>query len=479
MPLLSKINQYADLNPQQIAFIEAEYRLSYGQLQNQVKQLSSVLLAYRKDSELRVAIALDRGINAAIALLSVVSIGGCYIPLDLKNPANRLSYITDDADIHCVIGCGEHPKWLKKTHRWLNIEQSYSPSSDAPLTISSESLAAILYTSGSTGHPKGVALSYRAISHFVDWATKTFKITAHDQLASLAPFHFDLSLFDLFSGLSGGATIHFVPAQLTLAPSRLTQWLATHQITVWYTVPSLLGFLTLKGSLAEIPLPQLNRILFAGEVFPTPLLIKLCQRLPQVHFYNLYGPTETNVCCYWLVDRHRLQANSPIPIGIPAGDAELIIDPDNHELQVRSHRNLSGYWQQGRLLPTLSADQFYRTGDKVSINQQGEYCYHGRLDRMLKCSGYRVEPAEIEWQLLQNPNVEQCAVLGIKDPTSGQRPVAVVVLTTGSRLTDIINPLKQTLPVYMQPRQFIVLAALPYLANGKIDYQTLQQQLEK
>ena len=173
------------------------------------------------------------------------------------------------------------------------------------------------------------------------------------------------------------------------------------------------------------------------------------------------GPTETNVCCYWSVDRNRLQANQPIPIGLPACGSELNIDPDSGELIVDSANNLSGYWQRGKLISALSMGKYYRTGDKVSLNEVGEYCYHGRLDRMLKCSGYRVEPAEIEHAILQSPEVENCAVIGIRDSTSGQRPAAAIVLKSNAILAEIIKVLKQKLPNYMQPCKFIVLESLP------------------
>ena len=306
-------------------------------------------------------------------------------------------------------------------------------STSRPAVVSAEALAAILYTSGSTGAPKGVALSHRALRNFADWAAYTFNISRCDRIASLAPFHFDLSVFDLFSSLSCGAAVHFVPAGLTLSPSRLTAWLCEQRISIFYTVPSLLSFIALKGSLTTTPLPDLKTVLFAGEVFPTPQLKKLCELLPTVDFYNLYGPTETNVCCYWPVDRERLQTDRPIPIGYPACGAVLKIDAETGELLVQSANNLSGYWHQGKLIAALSTDNTYHTGDKVSLNERGEYCYHGRLDRMLKCSGYRVEPAEIEAVLSQFPEVTSCAVIGITDSTSGQRPAAAVVLKSGSQ----------------------------------------------
>ena len=480
MSLLTAFRRQSNTAPDNIAFIEEGGRqLSYLQVQQQTDRISA-LLKNRKNPSQRVAMALEHGIDSAMAILAVLNTGACYIPLDLKNPGTRLSYIVNDADAHCVIGKGCRPEWLTRPQLWLNIDRlpPVSPKYSQCTPITPESLAAILYTAGSTGSPKGVAISHGAMGNFADWAAGTFNITGKDRIASLAPFHFDLSVFDLFSSLSRGAAVHFVPPALTLSPSRLTAWLAEHEISVWYTVPSLLRFIALKGSLSSTPLPYLKTILFAGEVFPTPQLIKLCELLPTVNFYNLFGPTETNVCCYWPVDRNRLQANQPIPIGRPACGSVLNIDPDSGELKVHSANNLSGYWQQGKLIPALSKDNCYRTGDKVSLNELGEYCYHGRLDRMLKCSSYRVEPAEIEHAILQSPEVENCAVIGISDSTSGQRPAAAIVLKNNAVLAEIIKALKQKLPIYMQPCKFIVLESLPYLSNGKTDYRILQKLLE-
>jgi len=477
MTLLSSFLHQCSLSPDNIAVIDGEYQLSYQQLLQQIIRLSSHLQAKENPCR-RVIIALDRGIDATIAILATLHAGACYIPLDLKNPSSRLNFIVNDADAQYIIGQGQCPDWLSKPDLWLNLNTVPETITKPAVSIHPELLAAILYTSGSTGQPKGVALSHQAMLNFSNWAADTFNINANDHIASLAPFHFDLSIFDLFSSLSRGACIHFMPAMLSMSPSRLTSWLSQQQITTWYTVPSLLSFIALKGSLTDTPLPALKRILFAGEVFPTPSLIQLCELLPDVAFYNLYGPTETNVCCYWPVDRKRLIAEQAIPIGIPACGSILSIDTETSELLVKSNNNLSGYWQQGSLKPVLTNDQNYATGDKVSLNEAGEFCYHGRLDRMLKCSGYRVEPAEIEQAILQCPEVEYCAVMGIKDSTSGQRPAAIVVLTTNSTLNDIVKPIRQLLPTYMQPSKYIVMDALPYLSNGKTDYLQLQRQME-
>lgn len=478
MPLLDAFNRQCELNPERIAVVEVEHQLNYRQFKAQVDQFGANI-QHRIENCRRVVIALERGVDAAAAILSVLGLGACYIPLDMKNPPSRLSFILDDVDAQCVIGRGACPKWLNKPERWLDIDQLQSfPFFVEPSGAKAESLAAILYTSGSTGTPKGVALSHRAMHNFSEWAALTFSLTLNDRIASLAPFHFDLSVFDLFASLSCGAAVHFVPAGLTFSPSRLTTWLGEQQVSVFYTVPSLLSFIALKGALDAIPLPNLRTILFAGEVFPTSQLKILCELLPHVKLYNLFGPTETNVCCYWPVDRSRLNSGQAIPIGHAACGSQLKIERETSELLVQSTNNMSGYWQQGRLVEPLSAQSFYRTGDKVSINNQGEYLYHGRLDRMMKCSGYRVEPMEIEKALQQCPGMIDCGVIGIADSASGKRPAAAVVIRPGTHLADIVAAVKQKLPGYMQPCKYIEMESLPLLSNGKTDYQALQNILE-
>jgi amino acid adenylation domain-containing protein len=472
MNLTDGFFQQCEKTPQQLAFSEENRRLNYAQFKEEIELLAAFLQSKALNQQ-PIAILLERGIDAAAAVYAVLSVGVCYLPLDVKNPPNRLAWIVEDAQPQWVIGKGERPVWLNKENIWLDIAKITTAS---PLRTGSRShhstIAAVLYTSGSTGTPKGVALSHAAMLNFSNWAAQIFKLNPHDNIASLAPFHFDLSVFDLFSSLSSGASVYFIPQQLTLSPSRLTAWLAEHQISCWYTVPSLLNFLAFKGGLETTPLPYLKQLLFAGEVFPTPALRKLTQLLPDTAFYNLYGPTETNVCCFWQVDRKRLETDEPIPIGLPACDAQLQI-AQNGELLVRCENNFSGYWQQGKLMPR-DRNKFYQTGDKVSLNKSGEYCYHGRLDRMLKCAGYRVEPAEIEAVLSQINGVVNCAVIGISDATSGQRPAAVLVLKNQTSLADVVKIAREKLTSYMLPCQFKLVESLPTLSNGKTDYLALQ-----
>ena len=473
MNLLTAFYQQSILTPKQIAFVEGDVTINYHQFSQQVYGLAG-FLQQQPESTQPIAIFLERGIDFSKVIYAILAFGGCYLPLDISNPVKRLNKIVKDAKPQFIIGQDERPVGLSVDCSWFNLQHiEHGSFFSEKVRIKKHDIAAIIYTSGSTGSPKGIALSHHAMMSFVGWSVKTFRLTKEDRVASLAPFHFDLSVFDLFATLAAGACVSFVPNALVMAPSRLTLWLLQQQITTFYTVPSLLIFMGLKGHLIERSLPALRQLLFAGEVFPTAELIKLAQLLPDVRLYNLYGPTETNVCCYWEVDRKRLDVKKNIPIGLPAGNSQLSMTKDG-QLWVKSDNNFSGYWQQGQLKARV-LNQCYATGDKVSYNENGEYCYHGRLDRMLKCSGYRIEPAEIETVIHQIDGVAQCVVMGIKTVNGGQQLVAIFKLYPQAELSVIFKTIKQHLPAYMCPIKFKVLTKLPLLSNGKMDYLTLEK----
>jgi acyl-CoA synthetase (AMP-forming)/AMP-acid ligase II len=507
MLLTPFLNQCQE-QPNAPALQEQDRQVSYKHLLQQAQTIAAALQAEGIQAGQPVAIHLDRGIDAAIALFGVLLAGACYVPLDLKNPVPRLRFIIADARVRAVLGTGLAPDWLDES-LWFDLTSCHE-AIPVPVEIPAESLAAILYTSGSTGQPRGVALSHRAISAFASWAAETVALSPTDRIASSAPFFFDLSTFDLYAVLGAGARLHFVPAGLTMTPARLSAWLSEQVITGWYTVPSLLAFLTYKGKLTQTPLAALRFLIFAGEVFPTPALIDLAASLPQTALYNFFGPTETNVCCYWPVARDRLfptarpepveghaasgfdklspneitvlkaesvTTDQTIPIGLPAAGCELQIDPETGELWVRGPTLASGYWRDGRVQSFLSADGWYATGDSASL-EQGEYRFHGRLGRMLKCSGYRVEPAEIETVVNAISGVKGCAVIGMDDPTAGQRPALAVILEPEFTLAEIRKTLSRQLPAYMQPSRYLILEELPRLANGKLDFRQLKNLFE-
>lgn len=457
------------------ALVEGGEAVSYAELLARSQAVAAALQKAGVRPGGRVAVHLDRGAAAVAALFGALLAGACHVPLDLKNPPARLAFIVGDAQVSAVLGSGPAPAWLGRG-LWLDIG-ACPAAKPAPVHSEAGALAAVLYTSGSTGLPRGVALSHGAVAAFAQWAGDLVGLGGADRVASSAPFFFDLSTFDLYAALGRGACLFFVPPALALAPARLSAWLKGQAISGWYTVPSLLAFLAYKGNLAQTPLDALRFLLFAGEVFPTPALLSLAQSLPGAALHNFFGPTETNVCCHWPVDRARLDPARPIPIGLPAAGDQLRVDRETGELWVRGPTLASGYWERGGLRPFLDGAGWYATGDRVSLGG-GEYHFHGRLGRMLKCSGHRVEPAEIEASVGRLPGVRGCAVVGVDDPAAGQRPALAVALEPPATAAGIRRALARQLPPHMQPARWLVVDDLPRLPNGKLDYRRVSAMLE-
>ncbi len=474
--LLEPFLRQCRIRPHTPALADGDRRVSYGELLARAQSVAACLQASGVTAGQRVAVHLDRGTDAVAALFGALLAGACYVPLDLKNPPPRLEFILRDAEVSAVAGKGGKPAWLEGIS-WLDLAHC-TLAEPKPVALQAVDLAALLYPSGSTGRPKGVAISHGAVATFSEWAADLVNLAAGERIASSAPFFFDLSTFDLYAVLGRGGCLCFVPPGLTLAPSRLSAWLQDEAIAGWYTVPSQLAFLGYKGNLPRTPLESLRFLIFAGETFPSSALSGLAAKLPHVALYNFFGPTETNVCCHWPVDRQRLDPGRPIPIGLPAAGDELRIHAQTGELWVRGPTLASGYWGEGRLHPFLNEAGWYPTGDKVSRNEQGEYLFHGRLGRMLKCSGYRVEPAEIEAAAQSLPGVKGCAVVGLDDPAAGQRPGMVVALEPTLALGEVRRALQRQLPAYMQPSRCLQVMELPRLANGKLDYPAVKSLLE-
>ncbi|MEA3412383.1 MAG: amino acid adenylation domain-containing protein [Pseudomonadota bacterium] len=475
---LRRLREHA---PREVLFAEADGALDAHGLSARVAGLATQLRARGIGPGSNVALHLPRGLDAVVAVYGILQAGACYVPLNGNCPGHRNRRIFRDAGCRCVLVKDRAPPWVVDAgidHIDVTAVPGLPPVDDAIPAHGAEDRAAILYTSGSTGRPKGVVISHRAIAAFSAWGVSTFGLDRNDRIGSLAPFNFDLSLFDLFAAPAAGATTFFIPEDLKLAPARLVEWLRQYAISTWYTVPSMLGLVALKGGLDMQGLPRLRQVLFAGEVFPTPRLQRLCALLPETNFYNLFGPTETNVCLYWPVERKRLDGSLPIPIGGPACLAELAIGPERGELLMKGPCLMSGYWQAETVVPALDEQGWFHTGDRVAVNAAGEYEYHGRLDRMIKSAGYRIEPAEIEQVLRAAPGVLQAVVVGVPDRLSGTR-IAAAVTVDGADRASLQAHAGRQLAAWMRPSFYLFMKDLPFLPNGKTDYQGISRAIEQ
>ena len=499
--------------PDNVAVEEAETgSISYAELARLSDRLRDRLREMGVGLGDRVGICMRKSGDAIASIFGIMKAGAAYVPTDPTAPASRNAYIFHNCAVKVVIvesrladrlseefkqvdfaptmividGVGGGVPLTKALDRLDAGSPAHSVSSAVP---DPSRLAYILYTSGSTGRPKGVMLSHGNAACFIDWCSDLFQPNEDDRFSSHAPFHFDLSILDIYVSLKSGATLVLVEEQLGKEPTRLAPWIAQKKITVWYSAPSILGLLAQFGKLEEQDYSSLRLVLFAGEVFPIKYLKLLKSLWPHPRYFNLYGPTETNVCTYYEVPRLIPESQAePVPIGKACPYCEPLVADESGsevprgtegELCIAGSSVLAGYWD----LPKNTAKAFlpgryirwYRTGDLVVELPDGNYKFLGRRDRMIKKRGYRIELGEIEVALYRHPVIKEAAVLAFPDD-DGVPIKAFTSTRNGSKLSiiELKRFCSENLPLYMVPDLFCFLDSLPKTSTDKIDYQKLK-----
>jgi amino acid adenylation domain-containing protein len=519
------LRQSAERAPTKLVVRHKDAELSYAQLEMQSNQLAATLVQVGVRRGDCVGIYLDKSLPAIVAMFAILKLGAAYVPLDPAAPKARIAFMIEDCRmaaivsttarltaVHQVAGTNlstlrgvivvddevsDLPEHFPVAACWPDVlAKSFDPLAN-PGIIEND-LAYILYTSGSTGMPKGVMISHRASLTFVNWAHTTFGISADDRVANHAPLHFDLSILDIFATIKAGGTVVLVQHMHSVFPRTLADFIAKEEISVWYSVPSVLTSLVLHGQLERYTFPRLRMILFAGEVFPIKYLRRLMELVPQPLYFNLFGPTETNVCTYYKVPELAPDRISPLSIGKAIDNYELFVLDDQNaiapsgaegELCARGPGIMSGYWglpertAQSRILYTrhsaLGPEIIYRTGDWVRQEDDGNYTYLGRRDGMIKSRGYRIEVGEIETVLYGHPEVVEAAVIPIPDDEIGNRIKAFVVTRSGPIQTAVLAAFCDSkLPKYMVPHIIEFRTTLPKTSTGKIDRTTLAKESE-
>ncbi len=505
-----RLERAARDRPEHDAVVGSDATLTYEALDTSANRFAALLAAEGVRPGDRVGLFLEKSPEAVVALYGILKAGATYVPLDEQAPAARLAFIARDAGIRCLVtsvaragdwaplidagapleslvvaGADDAPEGPAgvRVLPWSALD---AQPADAPgVELAADSLAYVLYTSGSTGEPKGVMLSHRNALAFVEWAAELVALTPADRVSSHAPFHFDLSTFDLFAAAVAGSTVVLVPREASVFPVELARFIRDAHITVWYSVPSILTLLALRGSLDENKLDNLRTVIFAGEVFPTKYLGLLMGLLPSVRFYNFFGPTETNVCTWYEVPRPESELPDDLPIGKAIGGVEVIVADeegrpvaggDAGELLVHGPTVMHGYLgrpdQTARVLSPFGGNRLYRTGDLVRYDESGELIFLGRRDAQIKSRGYRIELGEIERALYALEGVSECAVLAIPDDLVTNRLRAVIV-SKGLTERDVIRFCRERLPRYMVPDEIDLVENLPRSSTGKIDRQKL------
>ncbi|MBF6064440.1 amino acid adenylation domain-containing protein [Nocardia terpenica] len=505
------LEEAADRHPDAPAVIDPLETWSYRRLDRRADRIANLLAELGVAKGDRVGIYADKSAWTVATLYAVLKAGGVYVPLDVLSPPDRLEHVLRDAGIALVVASPSRARGAAElSDRVPGLAaiavgagdetgadplpcfspdriDARPPSPPAAETIDRD-LAYILYTSGSTGTPKGVMLSHRNALAFVEWAGATFDVTSEDRLASHAPLHFDLSVFDLYVAAWAAATVVLLPASASIFPASLASSIERHRITVWYSVPSVLVALATRGGLRSDRMATLRAVLFAGEVFPPGRLRELMELLPGRRFANLYGPTESNVCSWYDIPAPP-DGTDPIPIGRAVANTELWAVTDSGrrarqgeigELHVRGATVMCGYWGDPdrtalRLIPHESGvpgDLVLRTGDLVRVGPAGEFTFIGRRDHQVKRRGFRIELGDIEAAVTGHPQVCECAAVVVADATQDLRIVVFAAPDAVSE-AEILAHCRKKLPHYMIPDEVRIADSLPKTSTHKVDRQRL------
>lgn len=472
----------------------------------------------------RVGVCLSKSIDTVAVIFGILQVGAAYVPVDTGSPAERNAQIFTDCQVSALVLerkvvealstalsdeiakqnlIGSHltaiPQLvLEGVGGGVPLETALSGElgcevwqKSEPSGVSPDDLAYVLFTSGSTGRPKGVMLTHRNATSFIDWCTEIFSPNPQDCFSSHAPFHFDLSILDIYLSIKHAACLVLIDETTGKSPGLLTELLAKEKITIWYSTPSVLTLMVQYGKLEQHDCSNLRMVLFAGEVFPAKHLRALQERLPQPRYFNLYGPTETNVCTYFEVaekvphDREHAypigQACSHVRTIVVDEQGESVNQGTEGELCVSGPPVTRGYWNRPELteasfIVDSAGQKWYKTGDIVSQLSTGDFQFHGRRDRMIKRRGHRVELGEIEAALIRHPEIREVAVAVRRHPSGEGTLIAVLACRTGNKPSVIALKrfCNSHLPASMIPDQFEFRESIPKTSTNKVDYQKIE-----
>jgi amino acid adenylation domain-containing protein len=512
------LTRSADRHPEKVAMVLGDERLTYGELDAASTRLAHALIEAGCRRGDRVCLLLSKSPWAVASMLGVLKADCAYVPVDLQSPTPRVARIVESADpVLALVDVAGAQRAAELTDDGiLGPERRCALIDDSPgdrlnpvfrrsdlNALSPEprvyrngpdDLAHLLFTSGSTGLPKGVMITHSNVRNFVDWGTSYFGFSAGDRLSGHPPLHFDLSTFDIYGCLCVGAELHLLPAEANLLPTKLADYIRDQQLVQWFSVPSTMTLMTKVAAVREGDFPQLQRVLWCGEVLPTPILIDWMQKLPHVRFTNLYGPTEATIASsYYTVVKPPRDATEPIPIGRPCPGEELAVldeelrwvpDGEIGALHIGGVGLSPGYWRdeektRGAFLPhpRIAGERIYSTGDLGRRAPDGEFHFVGRTDSQIKSRGYRIELGEIESALGSLDGLKECAVVGVDAGGLEGTAICCAYASADGAVTvrAIRKELKRVLPSYMLPTQWLTLKELPKNQNGKIDRRSLRE----
>ncbi len=485
MNLIEQIDHWALIAPNAIAHISGDRRLTYRELRRRSDALAAYLAERFGDDRAPVAVLGHREPEMLIAFLGAVKSRRPYVPLDTILPQHRIDKILAIS----------RPALLLTPEDVAKLSSAAAP---APATHAKrDDPFYILFTSGSTGEPKGVVITLRCLEHFVAWMLEEQKFTPlTETFLNTAPFSFDLSVMDLYCSLATGGTLFSISRDLVANPKMLYRALTQSGATTWVSTPSFAQMCLAEEKFAEAMLPRLRRFLFCGETLAAQTAVRLLDRFPKVEVWNTYGPTETTVATTSVrIDHSILEKYSVVPVGraMPGTDVFVVSEAGDTlpadkrgEIAIAGPNVSPGYL--GR--PDLTAAAFfehsgrraYRTGDQGRFRDDLLF-FEGRMDSQVKINGYRIELGDVEANLLSLASVRDAVVIPAIKNGAAPSLAAFVVPNGGMNAShfeltqSLRRQLGERLPAYMLPRKFVFLEAFPLTANGKADRARLAQLL--
>jgi amino acid adenylation domain-containing protein len=511
------VSEQAERRPDSVAVVLRDQTMTYGELEQRSNRLARSLKAAGCQRGDRVAFAIPKSTTALVAVIGILKADCIHVPIDTASPAARVARILQSSDPRCVLAVAATAKLINELAAlqldpqlpgvgWMDDagadcdrvtsifhRADLESCSSAPVACQNDSIdiAHILYTSGSTGDPKGVAITHANVIHFVEWATRYFGMNSCDRISGHPPLHFDLATFDIFGAFSVGAQLHLVPPDLVPMPNEIADFIRVSELTQWFSVPSVLHYMAKFDVVKFQDFPALKRLLWCGEVFPTPALIYWMKRLPRVTFTNLYGPTEATIASsYYTMPTCPTEEDAPVPIGIACDGEELLVLGE--QLQPAPQGTVGnlciggvglspGYWRDPEktalAFPTKGGKRLYKTGDLAQVGPNGLVYFVGRSDSQIKSRGHRIELGEVEAALNTLEELKECAVVAI--PTEGFEGTlicsAYVPRDSQTTHASVRSKLGRLLPSYMLPARWMCLEQLPKNANGKINRRQIQE----